>query len=660
MNRFLILTLFFISAHKLINAQSLEVEYKKYRDSIQTLPSYDSVSFFKIADKLSQISKQLKSNIKRADVLHVIGTYYYFRQDYKNTNLYFDSALYILNKYPDSKLKNLIELKRSFILLNSGEYEKAKKFYENNEQIYVSQKDTLALIILTMAKGQIYQDEQRHDESVKYMLRSLQLAVFSKDKYYEATSRNNLAGEYQMLGKLDKAKEEYKQALSIAKKINNKKLASNITANLANILMQEKKYEEALKMFQDNLRFYENTNFFYEISYTYFSMANCYSYLNNTQLMKQYASKAIDVVQKNNLPVDALNIMAQVSTLFTQNKMFDESVALSQKTLLFAKENDLPIVSPNFYRNLSTSYEKLGNANLALQFHKKYTNQKDSLSEITNAKQANDLIFKYELSEKERKLIIQENENKLLRKQNELYILNRNFLIVVSILIILILIFTAFYFVQKRLKKQREEYAAQLIDDIDKERERIAMDLHDDLGLGITMVKQKILLLDCIPNDKREEIRVSLQDILEQTRNISRELYPATLKHLTFKEYLEPLLNSIEEKTGVICSLESNGRIDSYSLEVKMHLIRILQECIHNSLKYANAKAIRIELIYEKPKLQIIYYDNGIGINDKLKNKGLGMQNILQRSKQINADVVLSKNDSLTGTKLMITLYDRD
>lgn len=651
---------FFLFISLLSNAQSFDSDYKKYRDSIQTLSSYDTVTFFNIVDKLKSISKLSKSQTKRADVLHIIGTYYYFRQDFKKTNLYFDSAVAILKQNPDYKLQNLIELKRSFILMNNGEYEKAKKFYQEQEPILVKQNDTLALILLNMAKGQIYQDEQRHDESVKYFLKSLQLAVDSKDKYYEATSRNNLAGEYQMLGKLEKAKEEYKQALSIAKKINNKKLASNITANLANILMQEKKYEEALKMFQDNLRFYENTNFFYEISYTYFSMANCYSYLNNTQLMKQYASKAIDVVQKNNLPVDALNIMAQVSTLFTQNKMFDKSVALSQKTLLFAKENNLPIVSPNFYRNLSTSYEKLGNATLALQFHKKYTNQKDSLSEIANAKQANDLIYKYELSEKERKLIIQENENKLLRKQNELYILNRNFLIVVSILIILILIFTAFYIVQKRLKKQREEYAAQLIDDIDKERERIAMDLHDDLGLGITMVKQKILLLECIPDDKREDVRVSLHNILEQTRTISRELFPATLKHLTFKEYLEPLLNTIEEKTGVICSLESNSRIDSYSLEVKMHLIRILQECIHNSLKYAKAKAIRIELIYEKPKLQIIYYDNGIGINDKLKNKGLGMQNILQRSKQINADVVLSKNDSLTGTKLMITLYDRD
>lgn len=643
-----------------LNAQQLEVEYKKYRDSIQTLPSYDSASFFKIINRLTQISNQLKSYSKQADVLHVVGTYHYFRQDYIQTNKYFDSAQAILKKIPTDKLKNVIELKRSFILLNNGEFDKAKIFYDLNEPKFKAEKDTLALIILTMAKGQIYQNEQRHDESVKYLLRSLQLSVLFKDKYYEATSRNNLAGEYQTLNKLEKAKEEYTKALDIAIKINNKKLASNITSNIANILMQEKKYDEALKMYKTNLNFYQDTKFYYEIAYTYFNIASCYSAIKNIDLMKLYSFKAIEVVEKNNLPVEALNIMTQIFSLLTQNNIYDEATVLSQKIISFSKEKSVPIISPNFYKNLSTCYEKIGNNNLALQFHKQYTNQKDSLSNIANTKQANDLVYKYELSEKERKLIIKENENKLLRKQNELYALNRNFAIVVSIMLLILITLIAFFIIERRIKKQREAYAAKLINDIDNERERIAMDLHDDLGLGITMVKQKILLLEGIPDDKREEVRVNLQDILEQTRNISRELYPATLKHLTIKEFLEPLLNSIEEKTGVICSLEADKHVDSFSLEIKIHLIRILQECIHNSLKYAKAKAIRIEIIYDKPKTQIIYYDNGIGINNNKKSKGLGLQNIIQRSKQIGAEIVFLKNENLIGTKINISLYDKN
>jgi signal transduction histidine kinase len=650
--------IFFLFIAFTIHAQSFDSEYKKYRDSIQTLSSYDTVTFFNIVDKLKSISKLSKSQTKRADVLHIIGTYYYFRQDFKKTNLYFDSAITILKTNPDYKLQNLIELKRSFILMNNGEYEKAKKFYQEQEPLLVKQNDTLALILLNMAKGQIYQDEQRHDESVKYFLKSLQLAVDSKDKYYEATCRNNLGGEYHTIGNVSAANTEYNQALKIANEIQNKKLAASITSNIASVYIQEKKPDEALAMFQKNLQFYENTNFFYEIAYTYFSMAYCYSEKKNNTLMKQHALKAIKILNENNMPVEALNIYSQVVSLYVRNKFNSEAIALANQAVELSTKNNLPIVDPGFYRNLSMLYEEMGNNEKALLFHKKYSGLKDSLTSINNIKQANELMYKYELSEQERKLIIKENENKLLRKQNELYVLNRNFLIVVSILIILILIFMAFYFVQKRLKKQREEYATQLINDIDKERERIAMDLHDDLGLGITMVKHKVLALDCMPEDKREEIRITLQNMLEQTRSISRELYPATLKHLKIEEYIEPLLKSIEEKTNVICSYEIDAIIDTYALDYKMHIVRILQECIHNSLKYSKATAIRIEINYEKPKIQIIYYDNGIGLKESKQSNGLGFQNIYQRAKQIGGSVEISNNENGSGIKLVITLYE--
>jgi signal transduction histidine kinase len=650
--------LFVLFTSLISKAQSFDSDYKKYRDSIQTLSSYDTVTFFNIVDKLKSISKLSKSQTKRADVLHIIGTYYYFRQDFKKTNLYFDSAVAILKQNPDYKLQNLIELKRSFILMNNGEYEKAKKFYQEQEPILVKQNDSLALILLNMAKGQIYQDEQRHDESVKYFLKALQLSVDSKDKYYEATSRNNLGGEYHTIGNVTGANIEYLQALKIANEIQNKKLVASITSNIASIYIQQKKPDDALLMFQKNLQFYQNTNFFYEIAYTYFSMAYCYSEKKSFPLMKQHALKAIEILNTNNLPVEALNIYSQVVSLYVRNKFNPEAIALANQALDLSNKNNLPISDPGFYRNLSRLYEEMGNSEKALFFHKKYSNLKDSLTSINNIKQANELMYKYELSEQERKLIVKENENKLLRKQNELYVLNRNFLIVVTILIILIIIFTAFYFVQKRLKKQREEYAAQLIDDIDKERERIAMDLHDDLGLGITMVKHKVLSLDCMPEDKREEIRITLQNMLEQTRTISRELYPATLKHLKVEEYIEPLLKSIEEKTKVICSYEIDAIIDTYAIDFKMHIIRILQECIHNSLKYSKATAIRIEINYEKPKIQIIYYDNGIGLKESKQSNGLGFQNIYQRAKQIGGSVDINNNENGNGIKLVITLYD--
>lgn len=641
-------------------SQILEKEYQKYRDSIQTLSNYDTTSFFNVIKKLKLISIESNSDLKKADVYQIIGTYYYFRQDYSKTNKYFDSAIAILKRKPDFKLENLIELKRSFILMNNGEFEKVKKLYLQREPKFIKQKDTLALILMNMAMGQIYQNEQRHNESVRYFLKSLNFAISLKDKYYEATCKNNLAGEYHAIGNINKARLEYQQALLISKEIHNKKLAASIANNIAGLFLYEKKPDDALQVLRKNLQFYENTNFFYEIAYTYFSMSYCFSEKQDISLMKHYALKAIEILNNNNLPVEAINVYCQVITLFVKHNLNSEAILIAKKTISISDENKIPIIDPNFYRNLSILYENIGNNEKALFFHKKYSSIKDSLTNISNIKQANELVYKYEISEQERKLIIKENENKLLRKQNELYSVNRNFYISISILIVLVIMFSAFFVIQKRLKKQREEYAAQLINDIDNERERIAMDLHDDLGLRITIVKQQLLSLNNSHDDKKEEIRKNLQEILDYTRNISRELYPATLKHLKLEEYFEPLLKQLEEKTGIICSYEFNSIIDKQKLSLKMHIVRILQECIHNSLKYSKASAIRIVIDFDNPKIHIIYFDNGIGLIEKKQNNGLGFQNIYQRAKQIGGSVDIGNTESGKGIKLEITFNERN
>jgi signal transduction histidine kinase len=146
---------------------------------------------------------------------------------------------------------------------------------------------------------------------------------------------------------------------------------------------------------------------------------------------------------------------------------------------------------------------------------------------------------------------------------------------------------------------------------------------------------------------------------LRKTRRISRELFPSTLKHLRFEEYISNLLDDTEKQSGIICSYEVNAKIDNFSLETKTHLLRILQECIHNTLKYSKATAIRIEISdINNKKTEVAYFDNGIGYKESLKGKGLGLNNIYQRGQLIGSDILISKNENNKGVKLTITLND--
>lgn len=657
-NHVFLIIIYFFFGFSFLSAQKLNFDYKKLRDSLQTLPSYDTASFFKIATKLKGIAKELKSPQKEADVLHVIGTYFYFRADFNKSIKYYDSALTILNKYPDRYLKNLIELKRSYIWIENGNFKQAKKLYSEKE--INEPNDTMAQIILNMALGQIYQSELRHDSSLNKMYKALNYSIQKKDLYYEATCRNNIGGEYQTLGKIEDAKKEFLTAVKIAKKINNTKLAANINSNIAILYLQENKIREALSIYQENLNFYINTNFYYEISYMYLNSAYCYSKLGDKLNMDRFLTLAIKTVTEQKLIFEALNVYLQVAKVFLDAKEYNKAISISKEAMVYSQNNNIPIIEPSYYENLSNAYEAVGDNLNALIMKKKYINQKDSIDKASNNKVVNELIFKNQLAEKEQILQKQQNENNLLKKENEIYNLNKTYYIIVIIMIMILSTVFGFYVLERRVKNQKEIYASQLINDIDQERERIAMDLHDDLGLGITMVRQK-LIKESENGDKNiAEIDKDLMSLLEKTRKISRDLFPSTLRLLRFKEFIDNLFKITEQQTGIICSYEIDDKIDNFELTTKTHILRIIQECIHNSIKYSGALAIRLEIenISDK-KTQITYFDNGIGFKKNMEQKGLGFKNINQRALLINADVMIANNDNNKGIKLTILINDK-
>lgn len=645
-----------IFVYQFVLSQNSANDFQKLRDSIQILSSYDTVSFFNIVGKLTTISTNLKSPQKKADVLHIIGTYYYFRTDFKKSNNYYDSALSILVQHPDNKLKNIIELKRSYIWIAQGDFKKAKTLYKEKEKTQVN--DTMAQILINMALGQIYQSELKNDSSLNRMYKALNYATLKKDLYYEATTRNNIGGMYQILGKKEEAKNEFLLAVKIAKQLKNKKLIANINSNIASIYIQQNKINEALNIYIENLTFYEKTNFYYEISYMYLNTALCYSLLNDFGKTKKYAQLAIKTISNQNLPVETINIYSQISNIYLSKKNYQDAINLSKEALIFSKKNMVPINEPSFYNNFSKAYEAIGDNYNALLMNKKYINQKDSIDRVTNNKIVNELIFNHQLSEKEQKILLQQKENKLLKKENELNNLNQKYYIIILIMIIVLSISITFYVFERRVKKQKELYASQLINGIDQERERIAMDLHDDLGLGITIARQKLLKDDINNTETKKEIESSLMDLLEKTRKISRDLYPSTLKHLRFEEFISNLLDVTEKQTNIICSYEINNKIDSFDLITKTHILRIIQECIHNSIKYSGANAIRIEVKNTNNKTQIIYYDNGVGFKENIKEKGLGLKNIYQRGILIDAEILMSNNENSKGVKLTITKHN--
>lgn len=161
----------------------------------------------------------------------------------------------------------------------------------------------------------------------------------------------------------------------------------------------------------------------------------------------------------------------------------------------------------------------------------------------------------------------------------------------------------------------------------ERERTKISADLHDDLGPTLALVKL------ALSNSKKMDIAFALNQIdfsIDKIRNISHELHPSVVSALGLKTALQNVIKRIEDTKDLKTELMFSDEI-AIPNETALQLYRIVSEALHNIIKHAQADICNI--VFEKTNnwLLITISDNGIGINNKLKNKGIGLKNIQSR-----------------------------
>lgn len=187
--------------------------------------------------------------------------------------------------------------------------------------------------------------------------------------------------------------------------------------------------------------------------------------------------------------------------------------------------------------------------------------------------------------------------------------------------------------VQKNLLTQEEE------------RQRIASNLHDDIGSKLGVLHLTFHRLNRMPAGSSEqsemfaEIDQLIATTLNSVRRISHELLPPTLEDFGLLEALKELIEPIRKSSGIDISFESSlQKGDFESPQTELNLFRVVQEMLNNSIKHAGASHIRIEMGTEGSKKYLLYSDNGRGFDqDAVQRRGLGLKNLESRARIIGA-----------------------
>lgn len=163
----------------------------------------------------------------------------------------------------------------------------------------------------------------------------------------------------------------------------------------------------------------------------------------------------------------------------------------------------------------------------------------------------------------------------------------------------------------------------------EKERTRIAADLHDSIIGKLSGIRYKQQL----SHDPRETDQL-LGEAIAEARRISHDLSPPLIESKTIAELVEELVHPWKKKfkVRVISDVRSNVAITT---QVKIQLVRILQELVTNATRHAGADSLFIHLRQSLCWLILKVNDNGHGFDQQKKPKGLGLYNIELRMQQL-------------------------
>jgi signal transduction histidine kinase len=289
---------------------------------------------------------------------------------------------------------------------------------------------------------------------------------------------------------------------------------------------------------------------------------------------------------------------------------------------------------------------KLGNYKEAYEYMKKYAAVYDKVFNEEKSKQFSELQTKYETEKKEQAIAILNRDNEI----QQLQLKRKNLLLIfIGIGSVIILLIMGILYQRYRIKQQKllqEEKVKQqqlrlkaIIETQETERSRISKDLHDGIGqllaaakINLSAFDDKLIDMNTENREIFEHSTKILNEAITEVSSISQQMMPRTLREGGLLPAVENLLDKTLSKTNIKYNFQQISWNDRLAENIEVGLYRIMQELIGNITKHAHATEINVQLTKTKKNIILTVEDNGIGIPKDLKNRGMGIDNIISRA----------------------------
>jgi signal transduction histidine kinase len=489
---------------------------------------------------------------------------------------------------------------------------------------------------------------------------ALQKFISAANLYEKANNTDGLSKALVNIGNIetitghqDKALDYTHRALALSEKNNADLNVAYCHRLLGRIYRKQKKYDSALQECDKAAKIYSHAGDLRNEGETYQNIGNIYFDQGKYKESLVESEKSIRIARAISNPSQMAFSFSSIGYAWYFLQRYDKAIAYFDSSIIKAREIKNRYLVMDAYESKSGIYADQNQFKRSLEFHQLYSALKDSLAAEENQQAAEELEAKYQNTKKNAEI-------ELLQKERQLKDIslkqNRTFQTALITALVLLIVIVLLVFNRNKMINQAKRQM-----EIEKVRNQIARDLHDDIGSTLSSIN---LISQVALRENNGGQALHFQRIGEQSakmmESMSDMVWSINPDNDTFQKTLAKMKEfsaEILEPKNMGYKFEVDENLNTLSLDVakRKNLFLVFKEAINNAAKYSDGSFINIDISQTMNELLMTIHDNGKGFDTSNPSNGNGLRNMKERAREIQANIRVESAIG-AGTSLVLNM----
>ena len=534
-------------------------------------------------------------------------------------------------------------------------------------------------------RSMVYLIESNYDTALLLMDTAYKMAVANKSLRWQTIELNQFGTVYQYKNQMNTAAEYYLKAFKFAEQLKDTQFLASITGNLSGVFMEIKDYPrsryfsnynyEIAKAKGDtlsmgyglvNLSSSDEKDSLFEImskrAYEAYKISIRYSDITLLQFALSNYASSLTYLHKLDTAIACYRTLTDISRRQGNDYHLTHNLRDLGAVYIYAGEYVLarnayqealvPALTINnhallmtIYKGLSTAEERLKNFEGALEARLLYDSYRDSLELTTQNKQVNELESKYQNEKKsrelaEKELILQAEKGKSDQRLGWLLISG------LGLIVLLMVIYFRTRIARQKVTALQKDMEVKELMAREDERSRLAADMHDDLGAGLSTIRMisELAMQKNAEEVKRDIRRISTrsEELVESMRQMIWAMSSNSNSLEDLVVYMRGYTRQFMDDHGIPVQFSIPEHLPDIQVSgpVKRNLFLVVKEILHNIIKHAGASEVKVTMQMNGNEFNLTISDNGRGMSDAAPNRfGNGLKNMERRMREVQGTI---------------------